>query len=93
MTTPHCCDEHCVCPDHDTQLYWAPSQNLHACQRPDCRFAQGLESHPDHEPWPGHRLPPRPLATHDATRHADMQAVWPAVFLGRTPPWLTGDPC
>lgn len=43
----HCCDEHCVCPDHGTQMWWSAMQDLHACQDPACRYASGLENKPD----------------------------------------------
>lgn len=92
MTEPHRCDEHCVCPDHGTSMWWGASQNLHACQDPTCRFARGWENHPDYEPWPGYLLPPQALSRHDAARLADLQAVLPAVGIpGVTPWWLHGD--
>lgn len=93
MTAPHRCDEHCVCPDHDTPMWWSASQNLHACQDPTCRFAHGWENHTDYEPWPGYLLPARTLSAHDAARLMDLQAVLPNVGIpGATPWWLHADP-
>jgi hypothetical protein len=45
----HRCDDRCVCPSHDTLLLWNRHHDLHACQDPGCRYAHGLENHPDYE--------------------------------------------
>ncbi len=42
--TSHLCDDSCVCPLHETQLYYAPSINDHACQDITCVFAHGMRS-------------------------------------------------
>lgn len=49
MTTaarpPHrCSDTSCRCPLHGTALYYSPAGDLHACQDPDCRYAQGIST-------------------------------------------------
>ncbi|MEU3399451.1 hypothetical protein [Streptomyces filamentosus] len=49
MTTtarpPHrCSDTSCRCPLHGTALYYSPAGDLHACQDPDCRYAQGISA-------------------------------------------------
>ncbi|MFI8370940.1 hypothetical protein [Streptomyces sp. NPDC085466] len=49
MTTPvrpphRCSDTSCRCPLHGTALYYAPAGDLHACQDPDCRYAQGIST-------------------------------------------------
>jgi len=41
--TAHWCDDGCVCPLHQTPLYWSPSRELHACQDPECHYASGFE--------------------------------------------------
>ncbi len=45
----HRCDDRCVCPTHGTPLLWSRHHDLHACQDPSCRYAHGLENHPDYE--------------------------------------------
>lgn len=40
---PHVCDEDCICPIHETQLFYAPTSDEHACQDVSCRYAHGLE--------------------------------------------------
>lgn len=32
-----------MCPEHRTPLRYHRPGNVHACQDPDCRYAQGLE--------------------------------------------------
>jgi hypothetical protein len=39
----HQCDDGCVCPVHQTPLFWWPSGKLHACQDPECRYAGGFD--------------------------------------------------
>lgn len=55
VSAAHRCDEDCTCPEHGTQLFWSRSQNLHACQDATCRFAHGLERHPDYSMRPDFR--------------------------------------
>lgn len=38
----HTCGERCVCPIHGTPLLYAPAQDEHACQDPDCKHAHGI---------------------------------------------------
>jgi len=42
----HRCDESCVCPAHDTPLIYWPAGDDHACQDPDCGYAQGMRHLP-----------------------------------------------
>lgn len=39
----HQCDYVCVCPVHETPLFYAPHHDLHACQDPTCVHAHGIE--------------------------------------------------
>lgn len=39
----HRCDDDCTCPVHGNPLLYAPASNQHACQAPDCEYAQGFE--------------------------------------------------
>lgn len=38
---PHACDEDCICPTHQSALYYAPAADDHACQDPDCEWGSG----------------------------------------------------
>lgn len=40
-TTPHRCDETCVCPIHDTPLIYASAIDDHACQNASCPLGLG----------------------------------------------------
>lgn len=37
----HRCDERCVCPVHDTPLFYSPSNDDHACTDVDCVHGHG----------------------------------------------------
>ncbi len=43
LTQDHRCDDSCVCPADGEPLIWAPSHGIHACSRPACKYAHGLE--------------------------------------------------
>lgn len=36
----HRCDERCTCPADGKPMFYAPSQAVHACVDPDCRYAR-----------------------------------------------------
>jgi hypothetical protein len=38
----HHCDDRCICPIHQTPLYYAPQDDTHACQDPTCVHAHGM---------------------------------------------------
>jgi hypothetical protein len=38
----HLCDDRCICPVHDTPMWYSRSCDDHACQDPDCVFAHGF---------------------------------------------------
>ena len=40
----HRCDEWCTCPIHRTPLIYWPAGNDHACQDPECEYAQGMRA-------------------------------------------------
>ncbi|MFJ4966035.1 hypothetical protein ACIP6P_26920 [Streptomyces sp. NPDC088729] len=40
----HRCDEWCRCPLHGTDFYYWPAGDLHACQDPNCGYAQGISA-------------------------------------------------
>lgn len=41
---PHHCDERCICPEHGTQLIYAPSVDDHTCQDCQCRYGHGVNA-------------------------------------------------
>ncbi|MEV7681489.1 hypothetical protein AB0O64_23490 [Streptomyces sp. NPDC088341] len=40
----HRCDRTCRCPVHGTAMYYSPADGLHACQSPNCLYAQGISA-------------------------------------------------
>lgn len=54
MTTPpHECDHLCVCPIHQTPLFYARSIDDHACQDVNCQYGHGMAglTWPDTSNW------------------------------------------
>ncbi|GHF92176.1 hypothetical protein GCM10018783_73780 [Streptomyces griseosporeus] len=43
MKPRHVCGDECVCPVDMNPLFYNQAQNVHACQDPDCEFANGFE--------------------------------------------------
>lgn len=41
VTMDHVCDDRCVCPVHQTPLFYAPSVDDHACQDVTCVHGHG----------------------------------------------------
>lgn len=39
----YCEEESCLCPVHDTPLWYWPKGDLHACQDPTCEYAQEFD--------------------------------------------------
>lgn len=40
----HRCDRACQCPVHGIAMYYSPAGGLHACQSPNCVYAQGISA-------------------------------------------------
>lgn len=41
---PHLCDDRCTCPDHSTPFWYSRAADKHACQNPDCQYANGVKA-------------------------------------------------
>lgn len=39
----HTCGDRCVCPVHNTPMWYSATEHLHACQDPECEHAGGVD--------------------------------------------------
>lgn len=44
MTSTHICDEYCLCPEHNTALFYNERLESHACPDMQCQYAHGIEA-------------------------------------------------